>query len=89
MVCHCWTVPFEGIVKVNWNAAVDIHNKNMSINVIVCDLIGEVLATLQSSKGNITNPLVAEFVAALRAINFAKEMRWNKVKLEGDALYVV
>jgi hypothetical protein len=89
VVCHRWTIPFEGVVKVNWNAAIDIHNKNMSIDVIVCDLIGEALATLQSPNGNITDPAVAKSVAVLQAFIFAKEMWWNKVELEGDALYVV
>lgn len=61
----------------------------MGIRVIVCECIREVMATLQSLKCNITDPVVAESVAALQAIIFVKEMRWNKVELEEDALQVV
>lgn len=46
----------------------------MGIEVIVCDSVGEVLATLQSSKANINGPVVAKSIVALRAIVSTKEM---------------
>jgi hypothetical protein len=50
----------------------------MGIEVIVCDslgdFVGEVLATLQSSK---VVQLLLNLLLLLRAIVFAKEMGWN------------
>lgn len=50
---------------------VDIHNKNMGIGVIVCDSMGDVLATCNLQKVLLLT-VVAESVVALRAIIFAK-----------------
>jgi hypothetical protein len=66
VVCHRWKAPSGGLVKVNWDAPIDMHNRKTGIGVIVCDYMGEVLATMQSLKGNITYPVVEEYVAALR-----------------------
>ena len=46
----------------------------MGVEVIIHDSMGEVSATLQSLKSNITDMIVTEFVYALRALIFAKEM---------------
>lgn len=54
--------------------AVDKHTQEMGISVIVRDPMREVLPTLHSPKENTTNPVVAESLAALRAIIFIKEM---------------
>lgn len=42
MVRHYWKAPLDGLVKVNWDVAVDIHTKEMGIGVIVIDSTGEV-----------------------------------------------
>jgi hypothetical protein len=48
-----------------------------------------VLATLQYPKSNIVDPAVAESFIVLRSIPFAKEMGWQKVKVEGDTIQAV
>lgn len=62
------------------------HAQKMGISVIVRDPIEEVLATLDSPKGNSIDPVVAKSFAALRAIMFVKDMGRQKILLEGDAL---
>ena len=89
MATQHWQAPSWGFVKVNWDTTIDTHSWKMSIRVIIRDPMGEVLATLQSSKQNILDPIVAESFVALRAISFAKERVWQKVVLEGDTLQVV
>lgn len=74
-------------MKVNWDVVVNMHN--MGIGVIDRDPIGEVLATLQSSKDDIVDSVIAKSFAALRPILFAKEMGWQKVEFDDDVLQVV
>lgn len=45
------------------------------------------MATLQSPKDHIVDLVVD--VVALRSVHFTKEIGWQKVKFEGDALQVV
>jgi len=65
-----WQAPMNGFFKVNWDAAVDEDNKNMSNGVIVKDSIGEVLATLLVPKDYITEPNNAEATAVLRTLDW-------------------
>lgn len=69
-----------------WDATVDTHNKKIGIGVIVRNSMEDVLATLQSPRCNISDLVVAKYVAALPAIVFAKKIGCYKVELEGDAL---
>jgi hypothetical protein len=50
-----WRAPPHGVVKVNWNARVGKVNKQMSIDIIVRDFEGLVLAIMCSSKPFIMN----------------------------------
>lgn len=84
---HRWKAPLSGLMKVNWDVVVNMHN--LGIGVIDRDLIGEVLATLQSSKDDIVDSVTAKFFAALLSILFAKEMGWQNVEFEDDVLQVM
>jgi hypothetical protein len=84
---HRWKAPLGGLMKVNWDVVVDMHN--MGIGVIDRDLIGEVLATLQSLKDDIVDSVIAKSFATLQSVLFAKEMGWQKVEFEDDTLQVV
>jgi hypothetical protein len=55
--------------------------------VTIRDSTQKVLATLQSLKSNIIDPIVIESIVALWVIVLSKEiMGWNKVELDGYAL---
>jgi hypothetical protein len=51
--------------------------------------MGEVLATLSSPRDYITEPDIAEAIAALRAAYLCQELGFYRVILKGDALKVV
>lgn len=85
----CWQAPSDGFVKVNWDVAVHKYNRKMGIGVIVCDNMGEVLATLLDPKAYIIAPNIAEATSVLQAVNFTRELGFYKVVLEGDAIQVV
>jgi hypothetical protein len=59
--------------------------RNMGINVIVKDSLGEVFTTLSTPKMYIIYLVVAEAFAIMRAIVLCKELGQQMVKLEGDA----
>lgn len=61
----------------------------MGIGVIIRNPMREMLASLHSPKCNSLDPTMVESFVALRAVVFAKEMGWQKVELEGDALQVI
>lgn len=84
-----WEAPMDGFVKVNWDATVETSKKKMGIGVIIRYSKGEVLATLFELKDHIIASEIAETIAALRAINFSRELDFYKVILEGDALQIV
>jgi hypothetical protein len=61
----------------------------MYISVIVRDGMGEVKATLSAPEDHIIEFNIVEAFAALRAINFCRELGFYRVILEGDALQVM
>jgi hypothetical protein len=84
-----WQGPLEGFVKVNWDAAVDKENWKMGIGAIIQNFEGKVLATLSTPRDYITDPVTAEATTTWRAVFFFRDLGYQRVELEGDALQVV
>lgn len=57
----------------------DLKARKMGAGVIVHDSRGEVLATLSSAKALITDPIVAEAIAALQAVSFIQDLGFSNV----------
>jgi hypothetical protein len=88
-VRQLWRRPPEGVVKVNWDAALDKDTKMMGVGVIVRDERGDVLATLCTTIPFVTDPTIAEAIAAWKAVELGCELGFQRVILEGDALEIV
>ncbi|XP_040990906.1 uncharacterized protein LOC121238127 [Juglans microcarpa x Juglans regia] len=84
-----WKKPANNLMKANWDAALNVKEGNMGIGVVIRDDLGEVLVSLCSSKGRVTNPATVELHALWRALKLCVELNFTKVLLEGDALKVV
>jgi hypothetical protein len=84
-----WQKPPIGILKVNWDAAVDGGGKKIGMGAIVRDFDGKALAMMCDSLDLIHNPLLAEALAARRAVELCLLMGIRKAILEGDSLQVV
>lgn len=59
--------PMDCFVKINWDAAVDKNKKKMSIDIIIRDNKGEVMATLSEPNDHIIIPDIAKATIALVA----------------------
>lgn len=81
--------PVVDFVKDNWDATVDKTKRMMGIGVIVKNSLGEVFATLSSSKKHITDPIIVETSATLRAAIFCLELGLQMIELKSDALQIV
>jgi hypothetical protein len=84
-----WILPLEGMVKTNWDAAVDIPNKKVGVGVVVRDEGGNFLASLATTVPFIVDPVVAEAVAAWKAVSFSRDLGLQRVIFKGDALEIV
>jgi ribonuclease HI len=77
------------MVKLNWDASVDIKTKMSGLGVVIRDTNGSFLAAFSKRIHTEVSPVVAETLAALHAVLFCSEMGYSKAWFEGDALQVV
>jgi ribonuclease HI len=84
-----WKLPLVGSHKVNWDAAINKQNGCMGYGYIVRDSHGLVVATACHSMRFLTDPIIAESLAALRAVEFCRNRGFSHIILEGDYLIVV
>lgn len=84
-----WEAPPPELFKVNWNVAFSQGDKQMGVGVIIRDSKGEVIAALSQPVMATYDPVSAESMATLRAVEFCKELGIHDFILEGDSLLVV
>ncbi|XP_042973040.1 uncharacterized protein LOC122304840 [Carya illinoinensis] len=84
-----WKEPDAMVCKVNWDAALDVKNKQVGIGIIVRDSEGEILAYLCSKLSIVVKAVVVEAYALRRAMFSYLELGLQKVMLEGDSQVVV
>jgi hypothetical protein len=89
MLATPWQKPPEGLIKVNWDEAVDGGRKVIGMGAIVRDSDGTVLAMMCDTMLFVQDPVLAEALAARRAIELCLLLGIRKIILEGDALQVV
>ncbi|GLT72939.1 hypothetical protein SLA2020_448330 [Shorea laevis] len=51
-----WKKPVDGVIKLNWDAAIDERNNRMGVGVIFRDATGAVLASMCSIVPFVTDP---------------------------------
>jgi ribonuclease HI len=74
---------------VNWDAALDSVNRRMGVGILVRDHLGMVIAARSHTLVFLTEPVVAEAIAALHAVEFSRDLGLPRIVLEGDSLQVV
>ncbi|XP_042980188.1 uncharacterized protein LOC122310339 [Carya illinoinensis] len=84
-----WTPPPLGVLKANWDAAVDKINSRMGLGVVIRDSKGLSIATLWACKAMHPDPILGEVAATLRAISLYADLGLTHIVLEGDSLGVV
>jgi hypothetical protein len=84
-----WTKPPPGVLKTNWDAAVDGKRRKIGVGVIVRNHEGGVIAMMCEIINFIQDPVTAEALAARRAVEFSRTLGVGELILEGDALQIV
>ncbi|KAF5449938.1 hypothetical protein F2P56_030334 [Juglans regia] len=84
-----WLPPGENSFKANWDAACDIKHRQMGIEVIIRDEKGEVIAAYCGARGNVDQPVIAEGLALIKAMELCNDLGLNKVTFEGDSHNIV
>jgi hypothetical protein len=78
-----------GVVKINWDAAVDERTDNVSLGAIARDHEGRVLAMHGSTCKHIYDPTTAETLVAWKAVVLGVLLGVIYLEFEGDAKEVV
>jgi ribonuclease HI len=84
-----WSKPAAESIKINWDAALDVRKKRMGVGIIARNDMGDVKAALCTALPYIQNPTVPEAFGARRAVEFAREMGFSSIEIEGDSREVV
>jgi hypothetical protein len=84
-----WKKPPHGVIKLNWDAAIDKNNQRMGIGIIARDHNGNIVAAFVATRLYITDPSSAEALAAWKMAELCVVLGLNNVLLEGDSLEVV
>lgn len=84
-----WHKPPVGIIKVNWDAALDQSSNSIGVGVIARDEMGWIVASFCTTVPCFTEPTTAEAIAACKAAQFCREQDFQHIIMEGDALMVV
>ncbi|KAF5450671.1 hypothetical protein F2P56_031001 [Juglans regia] len=84
-----WKKPEDGWLKANFDAAIDEQNGIVGLWIIIRNNKREVMAAYSEPQRMKTKAVVVEAIALRRTIEVCKEMGFNKVIFEGDALVII
>lgn len=84
-----WQPPNKIMVEVNWDAAIDQKIFCVGLGLLARDANGSFLVACGIKMRLVADPTMAEALAALHAVIFAKELGFSRVIFEGDALWIV
>jgi ribonuclease HI len=84
-----WQPPPQGIIKVNWDATLNMSAGWIGLGVVARDNLGWCLGARSVTRGMQMEPKTAEVMTAICAVEFSKEVGFFEVIFEGDAAQVV
>jgi len=84
-----WVPPPNGVIKVNWDASINVAKYWVGLGIIARDNKGLCMGARSITQQARINPKTAEIMAALQAVQFSKEVGFWDVIFEGDAAQVV
>ena len=84
-----WKPPPNNMVKLNWDAGINMTKGRVGIGLIARDSRGSCLAARSLTMNAHTDVATAKALAAVHAIMLCKEMGYTNILFEGDALQVI
>lgn len=83
-----WQHPPNGLIKVNWDAAIIDKEGCVGLGVVAKDCMGEFLRARCEMKPIVVDAKIAETMAALWAVLFCKVTDFSEVIFERDSAQV-
>jgi ribonuclease HI len=87
--CSFWDPPVAGLVKINWDASLNISSAVVGMGCVIRDANGFVLAAKCGVSRAVAEPVCAEAMATLFALEFCNDLGYVNVVSEGDSLQVI
>ncbi|OMO77333.1 hypothetical protein CCACVL1_15074 [Corchorus capsularis] len=84
-----WKAPPRGVIKINFDGSFHAASKYGSFGVVGRDHNGQVMGSMAGRFEHVLDGFAAEARAALKAIEWSKDMGFKDVILEGDALTII
>jgi hypothetical protein len=84
-----WKSPVVRLMKVNWDASLNLNAGIVGLGCVIRNDEGLVLGAKCSACKVQADPLLAEAMAALLALDFSIDMGFSKIVSEGDSLQVI
>lgn len=81
--------PSSWFCESQWDATSNHKIDGLGLGAIIRDFEGQVLGTLLASRHYNSNPFTAKAIGLLAVVLFYKDVGFNNLILEGDALLVV
>jgi hypothetical protein len=81
--------PSGGLLKLNWDAALNASLRTMGMGAVLRDGTGKVIAALAQVVPQVHDSSTTEAVALWRAIQMCNGQSFGRVMFEGDCLTVV
>ncbi|KAK8493194.1 hypothetical protein V6N11_062920 [Hibiscus sabdariffa] len=78
-----------GIIKLNFDASLNLSDKSSVSGIIARNSLGHIKAACAFAHTPIDNVFVAEAMACADAINFAIDLGFRSIQMEGDSLTVI
>jgi hypothetical protein len=86
---QCWTKPAHGVIKLNWDAAINEEKQMMGLGIVGRDHNGQICLAVADCRRFLTDPTSAEALAAWKSATLCVRLGFPDVLLEGDSLEVV
>jgi ribonuclease HI len=87
--CKVWKPPDVGFLKVNWDASVNVNAGVIGLGCVIRNEEGLVMGAKCCVCKAQADPLLAEAMAALLALDFCLDMGLAKIVSEGDSLQII
>jgi ribonuclease HI len=84
-----WQPPPSGIIKINWDAAINVKEGCIGLGIVARDCRGEILGAQCSFKSIVVDAKTTEAMAAFWAVLFSKAEGFLDAIFEGDSAQVV
>ncbi|KAK8507490.1 hypothetical protein V6N13_141512 [Hibiscus sabdariffa] len=84
-----WSPPEMGIIKLNFDASLNLSDKSSVSGIIARNSLGHIKAACAFAHTPIDNVFVAEAMACADAINFAIDLGFRSIQMEGNSLTVI